>query len=425
MATANYYLKSGPASGERLIYLFFAYNGNRLKYSTGQKIEPAHWNEEKQRAKETRKFPQYPEFNAFLQNLENEAFNIYRRNFNEGKILMLEEFRAELDKFTGRTEITPQKGLFDFIGQYIEERAASPKGSKDSIKVYRTLLGKLKDFARARKKQRLDFKDITPEFWELFRDYLYSLNLAENTVHRLFKNLKTILGDAIEKRAIGPNEVARPAQKRLGVMQEPVQKIYLNLSELQTLFELDLDKEPRLSRVRDLFLIGAFTGLRFSDFTQIRPEHFQTVEGVPVLQIDTKKTGERVIVPVHPYVRAILERNGGKPPRGISNQKMNQYLKQLGEVAGFDEAFIDSKKRGGAKVATMFKRYELLCTHTARRSFATNAYKEGVPSLAIMKITGHRTEGAFMRYIQVSKEENAVLLAKGSFFNLSPLRVAK
>jgi len=104
---------------------------------------------------------------------------------------------------------------------------------------------------------------------------------------------------------------------------------------------------------------------------------------------------------------------------------MNEYLKELGELAGFDEVFIDSKKRGGVKVAQPFRRCELLCTHTARRSFATNAYKEGVPSLAIMKITGHRTEAAFMRYIQISKEENAVLLAKNAFFKLSPLRFAK
>jgi len=422
MATANFYLKSG--SGERLVYLFFSYNSNRLKYSTGQKIEPAFWNEEKQRAKETRKFPQYPEFNAFLQNLENEAFNIYRRGLNEGKIPMLEEFRAELDKFTGRAEIVPQKGLFAFIDQFIKERAASPKFKEGSIKIYRTLLAKLKDFARTRGKQRFDFKDITPEFWEAFRDYLYSLNLAENTVHKQLRTLKTILSDAIEKGATGEAGVYTNT-KRLGVSAEPVQKLYLNLSELQTLFELELSANPRLARVRDLFLIGAFTGLRFSDFTQIRPEQFRNVDGVPVLQIDTQKTGERVVIPVHPYVRAILERNGGQPPRALSNQKMNAYLKEIGELAGLDEVFIDSKKRGGVKVAQTFRRYELLCTHTARRSFATNAFKSGVPSLAIMKITGHRTEAAFMRYIQITKEENAVLLAKNAFFNLSPLRVAK
>lgn len=422
MATANFYLKSNPGSGERLVYLFFSYNSNRLKYSTGQKIEPPYWNEEKQRAKETRKFPQYPEFNAFLQNLENEAFNIYRRALNEGKIPTLEEFRAELDKYTGRAEIAPQKGLFAFIEQFIEERAASVNYRPESIKVYRAIYAKLKKFAGARGKKRLDFSDIDIDFWERFRDYLYGLNLTENTVHKQITTLRTILNEATEKT--GVEVVVRP-MKKLGVSKEPVQKLYLNLSELQTLYELDLDNNPRLSRVRDLFLIGAFTGLRFSDFTQIRPEHFQTIEGVPVFQIDTQKTGERVVIPIHPYVRAILERNGGQTPRGLSNQKMNAYLKELGELAGLDEVFVDAKKRGGVKVAKMFRRYELLCTHSARRSFATNAYKEGVPSLAIMKITGHRTEAAFMRYIQISKEENAVLMAKNAFFNLSPLRVAK
>lgn len=422
MATANFYLKSGSTTGERLVYLFFSYNSSRLKYSTGQKIDPAFWNEDKQRAKETRKFPQYPEFNAFLQNLENEAFNIYRKGLNEGKILTLEEFRDAMDKYTGRTEITPQKGLFAFMEQFIEERAKSVKYRPESIKVYRAVLAKLKDFARIQGKKRLDYPDIDIEFWERFRDYLYSLNLAENTVHKQITTLRTILNEAKEKTGVAI--ILRP-MKKLGVAKESVQKLYLNLSELQTLFELDLTNNPRLSRVRDLFLIGAFTGLRFSDFTKIRPEHFQTVDGVPILQIDTQKTGERVIIPIHPYVREIVRRNGGQTPPALSNQKMNAYLKELAELAGFEEVFIDSKKRGGVKVATTHKRFELLCTHTARRSFATNAFKEGVPSLAIMKITGHRTEAAFMRYIQISKEENAVLLAKNAFFNLSPLRVAK
>jgi integrase len=424
MANARFYLKSGGTTRERLIYLFFSYDNNRLKYSTGLKVAPEHWNEKQERVRELKDLPQSGEMNFQLGKLAKEAERLYLHSINKGQIPPTDELRAGLDKIRGKSKDAPQYGLFSFVENFIEVRANSPKIKKVTVKTYRTLSRKLQNFAQTRGKKRLDFKDITPEFWEHFRDYLYSLNHAENTVHKLLRTLKTILADAAEKGAMGEVEVYTNT-KRLGVSPEPVQKIYLSLSELETLFNLDLSGAPKLARVRDLFLIGAFTGLRFSDFTQIRPEHFKTIEGVEVLEIDTEKTGERVVIPVHPYFKAILKANGGQPPRSISNQKMNDYLKELGELAGFNEPFMEARKVGGLKRVQSFRKFEKLCTHTARRSFATNAYKEGVPSLAIMKITGHRTEGAFMRYIQITKEENALLMARNKFFNMTPLRVAK
>lgn len=430
MASARFYLKSGGSGPERLVYLFFSYKNNRLKYSTGLKVLPEFWNEEKQQVRETAKFGTdlARAYNEQLKELSRNAEKIYLDHSNKGKVISPDELRAELDIVTGRAKVAPARGLFAFIEQFIERRTASPKYRPESIKVYRALLEKLKDFSRLRGKRGLDFKDITPEFWEQFRDYLYSLNLSENTVYKQITTFKTVLSSALDSTEFqtAAEEVQRiPKTGKLGVSKEEVPKIYLNLSELQTLFELDLSAMPRLARVRDLFLIGAFTGLRFSDFTQIRPEHFRKIEGVEVIQIDTQKTGERVVIPVHPYVRAILERNDGQPPKGISNQKMNIFLKELGELAGLTEPIIITKRLGGTKVTQMFQKFELLSTHAARRSFATNAFKEGVPSLSIRKITGHRTEAAFLRYIQITKEENAILMAKNKFFNLSPLLVAK
>lgn len=425
MANVNFYLKSGGGS-QRLINLFYSYNGYRFKYSTGLKVAPEHWNEEKQQVRETAKFGVglARAYNEQLKELARTVERIQVEHLNKGKVITPDELRAAVDIERGKVKVSPARGMFAYFEQFIEERAASPKYRPESIKVYRALLAKLKDFARLRGKIRLEFKDVTPEFWERFRDYLYSLNLAENTVHKQISTLKTILTAAGEIPELKAADVYKNT-RRLGVTKEAVQKLYLNLSELQTLFELDLSATPRLARVRDLFLIGAFTGLRFSDFSAIRPEQFRKVDGVDVIQIDTKKTGEQVVIPVHPYFREVLARNGGQPPKGITNQKMNEYLKELGELAGFNETLIITKTIGGAKIAKTFRQHELLSTHTARRSFATNAYKEGVSSLSIMKITGHRTEAAFLRYIQISKEENAVLMAKKAFFQISPLRAAK
>lgn len=422
MANVRFYLKSGGGSA-KLIFLYFSYNNNRLKYSTRLKVAPEYWNEEKQQVRETAKFGVglARSYNEQLKGLARYTEQIHLDYLNKGKVIAPDELRAELDKVTGKTKDAPSRGLIAYVEQFIEKRAASPKYSVSSIKVYRCTLNRLKEFGKA-KRQKIDFDVVDLEFLENFRDYLYSKNFAENYVHKLVSTFKTFLIDATEE---GVNTNLKFQTKRLGLQKENVPKIYLTLDELQRLYELDLSNNSRLARVRDLFVIGAFTGLRFSDFTQIRPEHFREVEGVEVLQIDTQKTGERVIIPVHPFVRGILARNGGQPPKGITNQKMNLYLKELGQSAEINEPIIISKKIGGVKTAQSYRKYELLSTHTARRSFATNAYKEGVPSISIMKITGHRTEAAFMRYIQITKEENAVLMAKNRFFNISPLRVAK
>jgi integrase len=103
---------------------------------------------------------------------------------------------------------------------------------------------------------------------------------------------------------------------------------------------------------------------------------------------------------------------------------MNSYLKEIGELVGIDEKTTRTFTKGGLKASQLYKKFELITTHTARRSFATNLYKAGFPSLSIMKITGHKTETSFMKYIKISHEENANKLLE-FWQNNTTLRLAK
>jgi integrase len=96
---------------------------------------------------------------------------------------------------------------------------------------------------------------------------------------------------------------------------------------------------------------------------------------------------------------------------------MNKYLKEMGKMAGIDGTEMQVKTNGGRRYEVTVPKYELISTHTARRSFATNAFKAGVPSISIMRITGHSTEKAFMKYIKITNEDNARLLSNHRFFN--------
>ena len=423
MSKVRFYLKAPDTAGESLISLYFSFNNKRLVYSTGQKILPKFWSEENQRAIKSKQFPQHPDLNAYLDNISHETLNIYRRFLNDGKLPSIAQLKDELDIYALRGATAGETSLFGFIEQFAKERASLPKFSKGTIQVYQRTLAHLKAFAKSQRRQ-LDFEDIDLDFFLDFQKYLYSppVSYAQNSAQKIVKTLKTFLNEATER---GINKNMAFKSRRFGIAQKEADSIYLTSDELLKIYRLNLTYLPRLDKVRDLFLIGAFTGFRFSDFTNIKPENIQTIDGVQQIQMTTQKTGERVAVPIHPIIKAILEKHGGKPPKHLSNQKMNDYLKELAELAELKEAVVLSKDRGGKRFDRQYKKWELVTTHTARRSFATNAFKAGIPSISIMKITGHRTESAFMKYIKISKEENAVLISQNAFFKTSPLKAVK
>jgi integrase len=166
--------------------------------------------------------------------------------------------------------------------------------------------------------------------------------------------------------------------------------------------------------------VGAWTGLRFGDFTTIRPEQIAGDR----IRIRTKKTGEAVTIPLHPFVRAILEKYGNALPRAISNQKMNAYLREFaGMVPCLQQRASVSSTVGGVRRYVTKAKAELITTHTARRSFATNFYRIGVPTRSIMAITGHRTEQAFRLYIRLNADEHADIL-QGYMDKFPPLAIA-
>lgn len=423
MSKVRFYLKAPDATGESLISLYFSYNKKRLVYSTGDKIPPKFWSEESQRAIKSKQFPQYPDLNARLDNLAHETLSIYRRFLNDGKVPSIAQFKSELDAFALRGAVAGETSLFGFIDQFIKERAALPKFSKSTIKVYQRTLKHLQTFSKKNHRQ-LDFQDIDLDFFYDFQKYLYSppVSYAQNTAQKIVKTIKTILNEATDR---GINKNLAYQSRRFSITQRKSDSIYLNIDELLKIYRLNLSYSPRLDNVRDLFLIGANTGLRFSDFTNIKPENITTVDGVEVIKITTQKTGEPVTVPIHPMVKAILDKYNGEIPKPLSNQKMNDYLKEVAQLAELNETVILTKDRGGKLFTRQYRKWELVTTHTARRSFATNAFKAKVPPISIMLITGHRTETAFLDYIKISKDENAVILSEDAFFKTSPLKAVK
>jgi integrase len=129
------------------------------------------------------------------------------------------------------------------------------------------------------------------------------------------------------------------------------------------------------------------------------------------IEIETKKTRESVLIPMHPVVKQIFEKQEGKLPKPLTNQKMNEYLKEIGQmIEGLNTKTFKTITQGGFEKTTQIEKYKRITTHTARRSFASNLYLRGTPVLTIMKITTHKTEKSFHQYIKINSEEHADII---------------
>jgi len=305
----------------------------------------------------------------------------------------------------------PQKSFNGFIEAFISERAKLPNYSQSSIKVYKTTRNHYLSFTKGR---MIEFKDIDLDHLNRFVSFLRRKDLGDNTVHKIMATLRAIFYEAAKK---GLHQSPKFSLSDTKVTRRDSDSVYLNLEELTKLVNLDLSGNLRLARVRDLFLIGAYTGLRYSDFTNITSTNIRKLQKTEILTVTTQKTQDKLEIPLHPIVKRILTQYGGQPPKQISNQKLNTYMKEICQMLEMDELVrVRAYPAGKMKVFSIPK-WELVSSHTARRSFATNAYKAGIDAISIMKITGHKQHNTFMKYIRVDKEENAVRMANHIFFS--------
>lgn len=406
MPHASFVLKEPTSTEPTLVYLLYRFNGAKLKFSTGQKILPKLWNPETQRAREVRSF-NYGEFNALLNNLQGIVGDEYRRLLNDRKTPTPDLLRVALNIFLQKGDSASSKDLISFA-EYIVENTDRSHGTKKQL---RQAIRNLREF-KFYSKRSLHFDSIDLDFYDEFVDFLIKKNYGKNTIGTLIKNLKVFMNEAVDRKL---TQNLQFKNRRFKTVEEPTENIYLSEKEIQRLYELDLSTIQRLDRARDLFIIGCYTGLRFSDLSELSKANI-TRDG-SVARVRTIKTGEVVMIPLKSQVKSILQKYEGIPPQAYSNQKMNDYLKELGELAEMNEEVLITATKGGVRSSETYKKWELITTHTARRSFATNAYLMGVPTISIMKITGHKTEKSFLKYIKISQEDNANKLVNHPFFS--------
>ncbi len=419
MASLKFYL-TRPESKKSGIFFLLSYgafetvNGKKrylpLKYYVDESIETAYWGQGK--AKETRLFPQYPEFNTRLRDIENIALNVLRKMQNDKVGITEKTLRDELDKiFKGVKDLTPDETteVTTFADNFIK----NSKRKAGTINNYKLTLKNLIEFEEKSEK-KLKFMEIDMEFYKDFLDFLIEKDYAPNTQGTRIKNLKVFLSEALMMKI--PVCLDFKINKKFGKPSEDVNSVYLNESELQQMYHLDLKANPLMERTRDLFLIGACTGFRYSDYSTLRIENI-CLDGI--IRKRTIKTEQDVAIPVHPIVRSILKKYGNEIPR-VPYAAFNKTIKEVVREARIDYMVTYSETKGTVSEVKIEPKWKLVASHTARRSFATNAYLSGIPSISIMKMTGHKKESSFLKYIKITLSENAKILQLHRFFTQEP-----
>lgn len=285
---------------------------------------------------------------------------------------------------------------------FIFKQARNTRGSESYKSQIRKNAKRLQEFEQSRG-IKLMSNSLNTEMCNDLYDFFATQNLLENTItsimSKIFSSFRLMRKHGYE---------VSPDIDTYKLKKETVTTVSLSSDEIIKIYNL----KTKSSVIRDLFVVGCLTGMRYSDLSTLTTKN---IIGNSIVK-KTKKTGVHVEVPIHPIIREILDKYNGFPPYKDTQQNFNDVVKTLCKRAGITDKVYIERTRAGKPERFSTPKYKLVSSHTARRSFATNAYLAGIPTARIMLITGHTTESAFFKYIRISKSENAKILAEHPFF---------
>lgn len=252
---------------------------------------------------------------------------------------------------------------------------------------------------------------ITAEFLDDFIIYLEDQGLRHNTIVGYIQKIQTLV-----RRAAMYNYAVDNTYNEIDLETEPTNAVFLSMNEITRIYYykfVNQDKRMAKERIRDLFVLGCLTALRYSDYSTLTADNLQDRYIVK----RTKKTNVDVKVPAHDYVLEIFAKYHGCIPCKLCIQYFNKYLKVIMKEIGLTDKITYSFTKGGRLQTVTKEKWQLISSHTARRSAATNMYLTGrMKTLEIMRLTGHRTEQNFFRYIRLTNDDTARSISGDMFF---------
>lgn len=421
---------------QTLLYAVCYHESKRIKVSTKLKVVSETWNTKMQRCEISNRFTERVNRASRKVNKLLDIIIERWKSLNEGGYLLSKSSKyhtkEELIKRDlsfmiyivmrrdseeeEKKQITP----LQYFDKYVEEmchkvdsRTGRYIGERTQVH-HRTVLKRIKAFMQE-KYIKDDFSIFDEQFARRFTDWAYtSKNYRQNTIPATFSVLKVWLNAAKAEKLFDGEDYKKYPSKGADV-----DNIYLTKDEIERMYRLDIplliakgeiDAKSTIEKTRDLFIIGCWTGLRRSDINRLEKALFDIEKRT--ITIVTEKTGEMVTIPMHPFIEELYKKYDGKFPKLTDKANTNRHLQEIGRHAQIDDNVMVKETRGGKIDSHIYKKYQLIRMHTARRSFATNMFLDGMPTINIMKFTGHTTETNFLKYIKITREENAEMMRK-------------
>lgn len=379
-----------------------------LVYDTGVKLKESDWDNEKKQPLKTKD-------KAAVQRIIESAINTYNYLANQFDSLPPKKLKEELDILLGRKEIKIESvTITDFIQKFIIERNQNLNDKTKSS--YKVLKGKIESFQTA-KKITLTTANLDKTVYLDFQKYIKGIHEKNNSVWGIMKNLKSTLNKLRSEfphiAVFNPTKELSSDQKVKLVYEK---KVYFEFDKIQQIIE-HTPSSDKLKNVRLILLTLIFSGCRYSDVNFIKPRKSYEDEYVSFNYahfITTKGEGVEVVIPILKPLQEAIDKHG-EPPYPISEQKFNEYVKDLCLEIGFtEETKLSYTKSDGGKKFETKQFYQFVSSHIGRRTFITHLI-DAVPVTLLSKVTGHTLsvdKDVIYKYDKKSALQSTVLFVK-------------
>lgn len=390
----------------------------RIEFTTGYRIDSAKWDADKQRVKNgcSNKLKQSAsEINASLLEYYTEIQSIFKRFEVEDVMPTPEQIKEAFNALHKPVSEGPKPknealpcDFFQVFDDFVEDCGRQNNWTDSTFEKFAAVKNHLTNF-----REGLTFEFFNERGLNDYVGYLRDVKEMRNTtIGKQLSFLKWFLRWAF-KKGVHQNNAYDSYKPKLKSTQKKI--IFLTWDELNRLREFKIPSNKQaLERVRDVFLFQCFTGLRYSDVFNLRRSDIKDDH----IEVTTVKTSDSLIIELNNHSKAILDKykdvafENDKVLPMITNQKMNDYLKELAEMAGIDEPVRQTYYRGNERIDEVTPKYALLGTHAGRRTFICNALALGIPPQVVMKWTGHSDYKAMKPYIDIADDIKANAMSK-------------
>ncbi|WP_340156255.1 hypothetical protein [uncultured Winogradskyella sp.] len=410
MASVNFLYRSTKDSANLNLRLLYRHNGKDYVFGAKTKYEVSkhYWTKQhnNKRLKDIDIINQQTETNTELNKIENHVLQAFN-SVNPDEVNK-EWLQTQIDYYYNppkQAESIPTN-LIKYIDFYIEYR--QHEITKTSERKFNVIKHKLERFEKYRKKA-LMINDINESFKNEFVKFQKKELYSQNTMQRELVFIKTFCKHA---RFLGLE--TSPQLDDLKLERQKVDKIYLSFEDLEKIENIEKEiLTESLDNAKDWLIISCYCAQRISDFMRFTDKQIRIEDGKHFIEFTQKKTGKITTIPVHPKIIEILNKRNGKFPYRISDQKYNDYIKVVCQLAELSELtkgskLVETEPESGIfrKKQGIYPKWELVTSHIGRRSMSTNFYGI-IPTSYLINITNHATESQFLQYVGKSSKDMA------------------